>query len=98
MCEALGNDIGSPHDKRVGIEMAALKQLLARGGDSLKWVDTAVMLADPLTKTEAQELEVLEKAMRDNEFCIKASGAQEREKTRKAESRRALKASKKGMQ
>ncbi|CAE8626700.1 unnamed protein product [Polarella glacialis] len=41
---------GSPSDKRTAIELLIIKESLVRGHHHLRWVDTRVMLADPLTK------------------------------------------------
>ena len=44
-------DVGTPNDKRLAIELAALRQLTKRSGkDELIWIDTTVMPADVLTK------------------------------------------------
>ena len=68
VCDYLIKDVGSPQDKRVAIELAALKQLLNRGlGDELRWVDNSVMVADPLTKDEAA----------DDEHSVSVDGEQQ---------------------
>ncbi|CAK0906672.1 unnamed protein product [Prorocentrum cordatum] len=90
MCDAksvvdhLSKDVGTPQDKRVGTELAALKQLLARGGDELRWVDTSVMLADPLTKGDALDDEVLQRVLCSSEYNINASTEMKEFKGRKA--------------
>ena len=97
VCDHLGKDVGSPQDKRIAIELAALKQLLNRGrGDELLWIDTSVMVADPLTKSEADNDEVLHRLMVTNQFCIHATAEQKEAKKRKALRRGDLKKAKKG--
>ncbi len=87
----MSKDVVSPQDKRVAIELAALKQFMNRGlGDELRWVDDSVMVADPLTKDEAADDEVLFRLMESNEFNVNAS-----EGAKQAEQRSDLKREKK---
>ncbi|CAK0836068.1 unnamed protein product [Prorocentrum cordatum] len=78
-------------DKRVGIELAALNQLLARGGDELRWVDTSVMLADPLTKGDALDDQVLQRVLYSSEYNNNANTEMKEFRNRKAAMRRDLK-------
>ena len=96
VCDRLSKDVVSPQDKRVAIELAALKQLLNRGlGDELRWIDNSVMVADPLTKDEAADDEVLFRLMESNEYNVNASEGAKQMKKRKAEQRSDLKKEKK---
>ena len=96
VCDHLSKDVGSPQDKRVAIELAALKQLLNRGlGDELRRIDNSVMVADPLTKDEAADDEVLFRLMESNEYNVNASEGAKQMKKRKAEQRSDLKKEKK---
>ena len=48
--DVLVKDAGRPADKRVRILVSALRQSLQEDGITALWVDTAVMMADTLTK------------------------------------------------
>ena len=55
LVDALNKDCGTISNKRVRLLVAELKQMLAEDGDiRLIWADTLVMLADCLTKLEAE--------------------------------------------
>ena len=92
--EHLSRDVGAPGDKRLAIEMMALRQLLHRAeagkGDRVVWIDTTVQLADCLTKSMEPDflLEMMEKNFYDTEATADAKAA----KSRKAMLRRARKA------
>ncbi|CAK0867859.1 unnamed protein product, partial [Prorocentrum cordatum] len=92
MCDARNavdhpnKDGGAPQDKRAGIELAALKQLLARGGGELRWVDTSVTLAG-----DALDDEVLQRVLYSSEYNTNASTEMMEFKGRKAAMRRDLK-------
>ena len=87
----LGKDVGAPTDKRLAIEMMALKQLLRRGGekygDQLEWIDTSVQPADVMTKD--MEFDFLAKIMTSNLFDSAATEEAKAGKQRKAELRQA---------
>ena len=38
-------------DERLAIEVESLRQDLSSGVEKIRWIDTSVMLADPLTKS-----------------------------------------------
>ena len=87
----LSKDVGVPTDKRLAIEMMALKQLLRRGGekfgDQLEWIDTTVQPADVLTKS--MDFDLLKRIMEENRYESVATVQAQAGKKRKAELRQA---------
>ncbi len=59
------------------------------------WVDTAAMVADPLTKSEADDEFILDRLMTSNCYSIQATPEQNLAKKRKATMRSELKREKK---
>ena len=47
-------DAGQVSDRRVRVVVAALREMLSRDDTKLEWIDTAVQLADALTKLDAE--------------------------------------------
>ena len=91
LVDVVHKDAGQPNDKRLRIVVANLKQMLDEQGTSLLWVDTLVMLADALTKVDA-DLEILVKAMCKGRYCIQATDEATENKLRSREARQRAKA------
>ena len=85
-------------NKRLSIDLSALRQLIERSdisgaefvdstkGDYPRWIDTSVMLADPLTKVMSAD--VLERCFMTGYLDLKATEESLRIKARNRESRR----------
>ena len=89
--DSLQKPVARGIDKRLGIEMMSLKQLLRRAkdgeGDSVEWIDTSVQLAETLTKD--MESTYLLGVLRENVYDTMATREAKNDKVRKAEARRA---------
>ena len=92
--EHLGKDCGMPADKRLGIELASLRQLLRRGGGKCRvvWIDTTTQLSDALTKD--MDAGFLEQVFFENTYDTEAVQEAKDAKQRKASLRRERKAEK----
>ena len=92
--EHLGKDCGMPADKRLGIELASLRQLLRRGSGKCRvvWIDTTTQLADALTKD--MDAGFLEQVFAENTYDTEAVQQAKDAKQRKATLRRERKAEK----
>ncbi|CAK0863333.1 unnamed protein product, partial [Prorocentrum cordatum] len=99
---SLEKDGGQPADKRVRILMAQIRQLL--GHDMLKqeregydwrirvrWIDTKLMIADSLTKAEAERSFLLER-LSEGRWCLAQTKEMLAAKAAAGEARRARKA------
>ena len=78
--EALAKQTGQSADRRVRILLAQIREYIAQPDDedcvvSLEWIDTMMMLADALTKTEKVDVAPLQRAMCTNEWTPLASEA-----------------------
>ncbi|CAK0870870.1 unnamed protein product [Prorocentrum cordatum] len=99
---SLEKDGGQPADKRVRILMAQIRQLLGhdvmkqeREGDDwrirVRWIDTKLMIADALTKTEAERSFLLER-LTEGRWCLAQTEEMLAAKVAAGEARRARKA------
>ena len=86
----LNKDCGIPTDKRLAIDVAALHETLARGGDRLVWVPGPVNPADGLTKAAGtnEALESLQSSgcwtlVETEESALKRAAEAERRRLRK---------------
>ena len=93
MHDHLAKDVGSPGDKRLAIEGAALRQLLKRGGDDITWIDTSIQLADIMTKEMSYDF--LQKVISSNRYQLKVTQEADDAKRKKREGRTARKEAKK---
>ena len=90
--DVLVRDAGRASDKRVRIIVAALRQMLEEDGIEVVWCDTAVMLADILTKECGSEIiDLVHDVLRTNEFSIEQPATSKVAKVRASEQRRARK-------
>ena len=68
-CKSLYDAVHSPsspskvEDKRVAIDLTIVKQSVERTGMSVRWVPTELMLADALTKDQADPADLLRAAL-----------------------------------
>ncbi|CAK0887813.1 unnamed protein product [Prorocentrum cordatum] len=99
---SLEKDGGQPADKRVRILMAQIRQLLChdvlkqeREGDDwricVRWIDTKLMIADYLTKSEAERSFLLER-LSEGRWCLAQTKEMLAAKAAAGEARRARKA------
>ena len=105
--QALQRPVAKTVEKRLGMDLAGLRQYLWRvGGESapdprdleaqpeprsrsdfLRWIDTCVMVADPLTKRMSGDF--LMNVIRENGWCIRQPEESKLNKQRKAQQRQA---------
>lgn len=57
-------------DKRVAIDLAIIKQCMSRTGMTIRWCPTELMLADGLTKDQADPSDLLRAALRIGEYQL----------------------------
>ena len=73
---------GTSTEKRLTLELIILKEFLARGFDSVHWIDTHQMLADSLTKTMPSDY--LLARLSEARWCFKSAPAVVRKSKNKA--------------
>ena len=80
-------------DKRVAIDLAILKQCMARTGLSVRWCPTELMIADGLTKDQMDPADLLRAALDVGEYQLNCEASILRLKKQQREERRKLSAS-----
>ena len=88
LVDVVQKDAGQPSDKRLRIVIANLKQMLLEAGTTFAWIDTLVMLADGLTKLDA-DTTILIRALCSGMYCIQATeeALEQKERTRASRQR-----------
>ncbi len=62
-------------DKRVAIDLAIIKQCMSRTGMTIRWCPTELMLADGLTKDQADPADLLRAALRIGEYQLNSEAS-----------------------
>ena len=82
------SSVSKVEDKRVAIDLAILKQCMARTGLSVRWCPTQLQIADGLTKDQMDPADLLRAALDVGEYqlnqeaTILALKKQQREETK----------------
>ena len=80
-CKSLYDAVHSPsspskvEDKRVAIDLTIVKQSVERTGMSVRWVPTELMLADALTKDQADPADLLRAALFQGRYQLSAEAS-----------------------
>ena len=64
------SSVAKVEDKRVAIDLAILKQCMARTGLSVRWCPTELMIADGLTKDQMDPADLLRAALDVGEYLL----------------------------